>query len=145
MKKIHLGTIFIGLLISWGVEVLIPFVHTILDFIMKTSLSHPLRYYLLWGYLAVVLSGIYVGLSKANYKIINGAVVGMVYYITFALFIRILLNRNLSEGLLSFGYAFLKHGFICAVAAWGTYRVKVWLRTGKLRWRGEGRNRIPKT
>lgn len=137
MKKIHFRTIIIGLLISWGVEVLIPLIHTILDFVIRTNLRYPLMHYLLWGYLAVVVSGIYIGFSRADNKVINGIVVGIVYYVTYNLFTGILTNRHLWEGLFSFGYAFLKRGFICAVAAWGAYRIKVWLRTGKLHWKGE--------
>lgn len=136
MKKIHFRTIIIGLVISWGVECFIPLIHTILDFIMRINLNYPLTHYLLWGYLPVVLSGIYVGLSKTNNRIINGIIVGMFYYVAYSLFIAVFTNR-LWEGLFSFGYTFLKHGFICAVVAWGTHRVKGWLETGKFHWRGK--------
>jgi hypothetical protein len=131
MKKIHLRTVIIGLLISWGVEVLIPLIHTILDFIIRTNLRYPLTHYLLWGYLAVVLSGIYVGFSKTNNKVINGIVVGIFYYVTFSLFAGIITNRHLWGDFFSFGYALLKRGFICAIVAWSAYRIKVLLKIGK--------------
>jgi hypothetical protein len=136
MKRIEPRIVVIGLLISLGVDCLIPLVHTILDFLIRTNLRYPLTHYLLWGHLGVVLSGIYIGLSKANNKIINGIIVGMLYYIISILFIGIVTNRHLWEGLFPFGYAFIKSGFICAAVAWGTYRIKIWLKTRKLRRKG---------
>jgi len=130
MKKIHIRTIIIGLLISWGVEVLIPLIHTIIDFIIRTNLRYPLTHYLLWGYLAVVLSGIYVGFSKTNSKVINGIVVGIFYHVTYSLFVGVMTNRPLWDSLFSFGYEFLTRSFICAIVAWVTYKIKIWLKIG---------------
>jgi len=127
MKRIHFRTVIVGLLISWGVEALIPLIQTILDFVIRTNLRYPLTHYLLWGYLAVVLSGIYVGFSKANNKVINGIVVGIFYYIVLSLFTGLITGRHLWSDLLSFGYALLKRGFICAIVAWGSHRIRVLL------------------
>jgi hypothetical protein len=127
MKSIHFRTVIVGLLISWGIEALIPLIHTILDFVIRTNLRYPLTHYLLWGYLAVVLSGIYVGFSKTNNKAINGLVVGIFYYAFLSLFIGLITGRHLWSDLLLFGYALLKRGFICAIVAWGVYRIKVLL------------------
>jgi len=125
VKRIHFRTVIIGLLISWGVEALIPLIHTILDFFIGTNLSYPLTHYLLWGYLAVVLSGIYVGFSKTNNKVINGIVVGIFYYVFLRLFIGLITGRHLWSDLLSFGYALIKRGVICTMVAWGAYRIRV--------------------
>jgi hypothetical protein len=124
MKRIHFRTVIFGLLISWGVEALVPLIHTILDFVVSINLRYPLTHYLLWGYLAVVLSGIYIGFSKATNKVINGMVVGIFYYIGLSLFIGLVTDHHLGMNLLSFGYALLKRGFICALAAWSSYRIK---------------------
>jgi hypothetical protein len=137
MKSIDFRSVVIGLFISLGMECLIPLVHTILDFVIRTNLRYPLTHYLLWGHLGVVLSGVYIGLSKAHNKVINGMIVGMLYYVISTLFIGIVTNRHLWEGLFPLGYAFIKRGFICAAVSWGTFRINTWLKTGKLRSKGE--------
>lgn len=133
MNKAEFRTVTIGLLLSWGVEILTPLIQTCLDFIMRTSLNYPLTHYLLWGYLPVVISGIYIGLSRTKNKVINGIVVGICYYFTFNLFVGVVINRHLGGDLFSFGYAIVKRGFICAIIAWSSYKIKMWKRgTGKM-------------
>ena len=124
MKRIHFRTVIIGLLISWGVEALIPLIHTILYFAIRTNLRYPLTHYLLWGYLAIFISGIYVGFSKTNNKVINGVLVGIIYYAFLSLFIGLITGRNLCTDFLSLSYELFKRGFICAIVAWGSYRIK---------------------
>jgi hypothetical protein len=125
MKRIKFKTIIVGLLISLAIEVLMPIIQTILELSpVGINFHHPLTYYLLWGYLAVVLSGIYVGFSKTNDKIINGMMVGIFYYIIFGLFGKLIICHHLGNNLLSYGYAMLKHALICAIAAWSSYKIK---------------------
>jgi hypothetical protein len=131
MKKPNLRTVIIGLLISWSTEIFIPFIQTMLDFTIRPNLRYPLTHYLLWGYLPVVLSGIYVGLSKTNNKIINGFLVGVFYYVIFSLFVGIVINRHFGDSFFLFGYAILMRGIICGAVAWSAYKVRVRLNDKK--------------
>ena len=124
MKREHLRTILIGILIAWGVEFLIPLTQTVLDFGAGIQFRYPLTHYLLWGYLPVVFSGVYVGLAKPDKKVINGVVVGLFYYAALTFCMGLFRNRLLPGGILSFGYSCLIRGIICAVVSWATNKIK---------------------
>jgi hypothetical protein len=132
MKRINLRTLIIGLAISLAVEFLIPLIHTAVDFIVRTNLRYPLTHYLLWGYLPVLLSGIYVGLSGTDNKITNGIIVGIFYYVIFVLIVGATTGRHLWGSTYSFGFALLSRGFICATLAWCTSRIKAWAKNMKI-------------
>ena len=97
IKRDNFWVIIIGLLISSSIYILIPY---ILEFIFNYSFEKHFRYpavlYVQKWYLAVILSGIYIGISKANYKIINGIIVGMFHFIPLLLVIKILLTTKWS-------------------------------------------------
>jgi hypothetical protein len=122
MKQINFKVIIIGLLISWGIFMLIPLIQTILEFMSIRRFQYPLGHYLMGGYLPLVLSGIYIAFSKAKNKIIHGVFVGVLYSITVSLILDIAMPSPYFKSkfsLLSFSYALLKGTLICTIVSWG--------------------------
>ena len=133
MKQINLKIVIIGILISCGVNILIlPFIQTILGLATSIHFDQPLSHYLLWGYFPSVIAGVYIGFSKAKNKILNGALVGILYLPTWYLFIEIAMpSKYFDFDLLSFVYGLLRYGFACAIVSWCSYKIILWLSSKK--------------
>jgi len=122
---LNFKTIFTGLFLAVISSLLIVFGHTLLDMFTQINLKMPLTAYLFWGYLPMIVSGIYIGLSRARQKVLIGACVG-------ALFFFILSVMRILKPIPYFPYSFkplsfflglVRNGVICSIAAWLTYTV----------------------
>jgi hypothetical protein len=126
MKNANFKIIFVALLLALGTFYLVAFIHTLLDFLTQIRLKKPLSAYLLWGYLPMVLSGIYIGLSRAREKVLIGASVGALFYFILWLISDILIpapHFDHSFKPFSFGLGLVRNGFVCSIVAWLTHTV----------------------
>ncbi len=125
MNTVNLKTIFVALFLAVISAHLIVFGHTLLDMLTQTKLKMPLTAYLFLGYLPMIISGIYIGLSRARQKVLIGACVGALFYFTSSL-MRILIPIpyfHHSFRPLSFLLGLVRNGLVCSVATWLTYAV----------------------
>jgi hypothetical protein len=124
-RIIDLKTIAIGLLLSLSVGIFfLPLVDTIIVFATAIRLDAPLSYYLLRGHFPLVLAAIYVGLSRTESKIVTGVLVGISYAIARDLYGLLFPEISYdSRNWVSFIYAPLRDGLICAVASWFLFQV----------------------
>ena len=105
---------------------LITFMHTLLDMFTQIRLKKPLSAYLLWGYSPMIVSGIYIGFSRVREKVLNGALVGALFYFILWLISDVLIPAprfDHSFKPLSFGLGLVRNGFVCSIVAWLTYTV----------------------
>jgi hypothetical protein len=126
MNKTNIKTIITGILIALGSFYLITFIETILNFSMGISFKKPLSEYLLWGYSPIVLSGVYVGFSKATRKIIIGIIIGLLFRLSLWLILDVLIPApyfDHSFSPLSFGVGVARNSVLCGVIAWGSYKL----------------------
>jgi hypothetical protein len=125
MKKEYFKIIFVGLLLALGSDQLIVLTQTlyymltgssfnIILFINSLSLSG-------WVSYPIIVSGIYIGFSEVKGKILAGAVVGILYYLTGWLYLLLGPGFYYSFKALSFGFEIVRKGFECAIVAWLTY------------------------
>ncbi len=125
MNTLNFKTIFIGLFLAVISSLLIAFGHTLLDMFTQIKLKMPLTAYLFWGYLPMIVSGIYIGLSRARQKVLIGACVGALFYF-FLSAMRILIPiPYFSHSFKPFPFflGLVRNGVICSIAAWLTYTV----------------------
>jgi hypothetical protein len=125
MKALNLRTIFLGLLLAQGSFYFIAFVHTLLDMFTQIRLSKLLIAYVLWGYPPIIVSGIYIGYSRARQKILVGACVGALFYFILSS-MRILIPApyfDHSFKPLYFILGLVRNGFVCSIVAWLTHTV----------------------
>jgi hypothetical protein len=123
MKTENFKIIFIGLLLAIGIFSLFPFIDTILYF-MQIRLEKPLgAYFRIMDYLPLIVAGIYVGFSKAEQNMLNGALVGIIYYPILWLIINVIWASpyfDHSFKLLFFSHRVVRYGLICSIIAWLT-------------------------
>jgi hypothetical protein len=92
----------------------------------QIRLKIPLTAYLFWGYLPMIVSGIYIGFAKVREKIIIGALVGGLFYLILWLISDILMPHprfDHSFNPLSLGLGLVRNGFVCSIVAWLTHTV----------------------
>ena len=100
--------------------------HTLLDMFMQIRLKKPLNAYLLWGYSPMIVSGIYIGFSRVREKVLNGALVGALFYFILWLISDVLIPAprfDHSFKPLSFALGLVRNGFVCSIVAWLTCTV----------------------
>jgi putative membrane protein (TIGR04086 family) len=120
MKTENFKIIFIGLLLAIGLFYLVPFIQTILYF-MQMRLEIPFAYFRVIVNLPLIVAGIYVGFSKAEQNVLNGALVGIIYYLILWLINNVFLQApyfDHSFKPLIFGYGIVRNGLICSIVAW---------------------------
>lgn len=124
-KSLNLRIIFLGLLMALGIFYFIPFVHTLLTMFTQIKLNKPLIAYLLWGYLPIIVSGIYIGYSRAGEKVLIGACVGALFYFTSSLIGTLIPAPHFDHSFkpLSFGFGLVRNGIVCSIVAWLTFAV----------------------
>jgi hypothetical protein len=74
----------------------------------------------------MIVSGIYIGFSRAREKVLNGALAGALFYFILWLTNDVLIPAprfDHSFKPLSFGLGLVRNGFVCSVVAWLTYTV----------------------
>jgi len=116
----------LALILALGSFYLITFVHTLLDLLTQIRLNKPLNAYLLWGYSPLIVSGIYIGFARVREKILNGALVGVLFYFILWLISDVLVpapHFDHSFRPLSFGLGLVRNGFVCSIVAWLTHTV----------------------
>ncbi len=126
MKYLNFRTIIVGLLLALVSSHLIIFTHTLLDMLTQIRLKIPLTAYLFWGYLPMIVSGIYIGFSRTREKVLIGALVGGLFYLILWLISDILMplpRFDHSFKPLSFGLGLVRNGFACSIVAWLTCTV----------------------
>ena len=126
MKSLSFRTILVGVIVALGTFYLVAFIHTLFDFLTQIRLKKPLNAYLLWGYLPPIASGIYIGFAGVKKKILNGALVGVIYYFILWLMGEVLIpapHFDHSFRPLSFGLGLALNGFVCLIVAWLTHTV----------------------
>ena len=126
MKTLSFRTIFVGFLLALGSFYLITFMHTLLDMVTQIRLKKPLNTYLLWGYSPMIASGIYIGFARVREKILNGALVGVLFYSILWLISDVLIpapHFDHSSKPFSFGLGLVCNGFVCSIVALLTYMV----------------------
>jgi len=124
MKTLSFRTIFVGLLLALGTCYLITFMDTLLLMFTQIRLKKPLIAYLLWGYSPMIVSGIYIGFSRVREKVLNGALVGALFYFIVWLISNVLIpapHLHHSFKPSSFGLGLVRNGFVCSIVAWLTY------------------------
>lgn len=100
--------------------------HTLLDMFTQIRLNKPLNAYLLWGYSPMIVSGIYIGFSSVRGTVLNGALVGGLFYFILWLITDVLITAPHSDHSfkpLSFGLGLVRNGFVCSIVAWLTHTV----------------------
>jgi hypothetical protein len=100
--------------------------HTLFDLFTQIRLNKPLNAYLLWGYSPLIVSGIYIGFARVRERILNGALVGVLFYFILWLISDVLIpapHFDHSFKPLSFGLGLVRNGFVCAIVAWLTHTV----------------------
>ena len=116
-----------GLFISLGSFFLITFIDTLLlSVIIGIGLRKPLNEYLLWGYSPMILSGLYIGLSKARKILFVGTIVGVLFRFILWLINDILIPSpyfDHSLRPLHFGLGMLYSGLSCSLIAWITHMI----------------------
>jgi hypothetical protein len=126
MKALNFRTIFVALFLALLCSHLIVFLHTLLDMLTQIRLKIPLTAYLFWGYLPMIVSGIYIGVSRTKKTVLIGALVGGLFYVIlwFISHIWMPLPRfDHSFKPLSFGFGLVGTGFVCSIVAWLTHTV----------------------
>jgi len=126
MKTLSFRTIFVGFLLALGSFYLITFMHTLFDLFTQIRLNKPLNAYLLWGYSPLIISGIYIGFARVREKILNGALVGVLFYSILWLISDVLIpapHFDHSSKPFSFGLGLVCNGFVCSIVALLTYMV----------------------
>jgi len=126
MNTVNFKTIFVGLFLAVISSHLIVFGHTVLDMLTQTKLKMPLTAYLFWGYLPMIVSGMYVGFSTAKGKVLIAALVGGLFYSVLWLISSVsILSSRFDHSLnpVSFALGLVRNGFVCSVAAWVTHTV----------------------
>jgi len=123
MKTDNFKIIIVGVLLAIGIFYFFPLIHTILYF-MQIRLEKPLgAYFRMMVYLPLIVAGIYVGFSKAEQNVLNGALVGIIYYLILWLINNVFLQApyfDHSFKPLIFSYGIVRDGLICAIVAWLT-------------------------
>jgi hypothetical protein len=72
------------------------------------------------------VSGIYIGFARVRERILNGALVGVIYYFILWLIGKVLIpapHFDHSFRPLSFGLELALNGFVCLIVAWLTHTV----------------------
>ncbi len=126
MRALNIRTILIGLLLALGSFHLIVFVQTLLELFAQIRLNKPLNAYIFWGYFPMIISGIYIGFSRAREKLLVGGLTGALFYLISWLITDILIRSpyfDHSFKTLSFGLALVRNGFVCSILAWLTHVV----------------------
>lgn len=118
MNKTNIKTITIGVAIALVSFYSITFIDTLLGFAFGVQLRKPLGEYLLWGYTPLILSGIYIGISKAKMIILIGAIVAILSHIARWLIIDVLFpSPYFDHSFRSFPFGF---GLIISIIICGT-------------------------
>ncbi len=130
IKNKNIRTIVIALLICWVTDFIYPVFQTILSFGFGIEFYKPLTAYVFWGYSPLIFAGLYIGLSKAQNKLITGMIVGFTFVFIYPLY-PYLLNREKYIGLSMSGfiYRLIKWTAICALGAWSTHNIVKLLKT----------------
>ncbi|MGD0279227.1 MAG: hypothetical protein ABSC11_07960 [Smithella sp.] len=123
MKTENFKIIFIGLLIVITLFFLVNFIHTILNF-TPISQEIPLgACFRIMANLPLIVAGIYVGFSKAEQNVLNGALIGIISYLIIWLMLNVFWPSpyfDHSFKPLIIGYGIVRNGLICSAASWLT-------------------------